>query len=150
MNQYLFVFMLISQSIFAQTKSDAIVGIWLSEAKDLKVEVYRQKNQYFGKMVWFDCPPNTPQMEHYRDRANPNPSLRSRAWLGMILLQNLVFDGKNEWENGDIYDPNSGSTYRSKVKLLDAQTLQVRGYIGIPLFGKTMVFNREKMVSLQK
>jgi uncharacterized protein (DUF2147 family) len=70
--------------------------------------------------------------------------------LGMILLQNLVFDGKNEWENGDIYDPNSGSTYRSKVKLLDAQTLHVRGYIGIPLFGKTMVFSREKMVSLQK
>jgi uncharacterized protein (DUF2147 family) len=150
MTRYFLLFILISQSVFAQTKSDAIVGIWLSEAKDLKVEVYKQKNQYFGKMVWFDCPPNTPPMEHYKDKANPNPSLRSRAWLGMILLKNLVFDGKNEWENGDIYDPNSGSTYRSKVKLLDAQTLHVRGYIGIPLFGKTMVFSREKMVSLQK
>ena len=146
----LFLFLIISQPIFAQQKSDAIIGTWLSEAKDLKVEVFKQKNQYFGKMIWFDCPVNTPPMEHYRDKANPNPNLRNRSWLGMILLQNLVFDGKSEWENGDIYDPNSGSTYRSKVKLLDAQTLHVRGYVGIPLFGKTMVFSREKMVSLAK
>ena len=68
----------------------------------------------------------------------------------MNLLKDLVFDGKNEWVNGDIYDPNSGSTYRSKVKLLNAQTLHVRGYFGIPLLGKTMVFSREKVLSLQK
>jgi uncharacterized protein (DUF2147 family) len=148
--KYIFLLIFTYNTTFAQTKSDAIVGMWLSEAKDLKVEVYKQKNQFFGKMVWFDCPPHTPPMEHYRDKANPNPNLRSRAWLGIILLQNLVFDGKTEWENGDVYDPNSGSTYRSKVKLLDTQTLHVRGYIGIPLFGKTMVFRREKMVSLQK
>lgn len=148
--RYLFIFVFMFNTAFSQIQSDAIIGTWLSEAKDLKVEVYRQKNQYFGKMIWFDCPMNTPPMEHYRDKENPNILLRNRSWLGMILLKDLVFDGKNEWVNGDIYDPNSGNTYRSKVKLLDAQTLHVRGYLGIPLLGKTMVFKREKMVSLQK
>ena len=148
--RYLFLLIFTYNSVFSQTQSDAIVGTWLSEAKDLKVEVYKQKNQYFGKMIWFHCPANTPPMEYYKDKENPNTLFRNRSWLGMILLKDLVFDGKNEWVNGDIYDPNSGSTYRSKVKLLNAQTLHVRGYFGIPLLGKTMVFNREKVLSLQK
>lgn len=148
--RFIFLLIFIHNIAFTQTKSDAIVGTWLSEAKDLKVEVYKQQNQYFGRMIWFYCPPNTPPMEQYKDKENPNPTLRNRAWLGMILLKNLTFDGKSEWENGDIYDPNSGSTYRSKVKLLDAQTLHVRGFVGIPLFGKTMVFSREKVLSFQK
>jgi uncharacterized protein (DUF2147 family) len=135
---------------FSQAHCDAIVGTWLSEAKDLKVEVYRHKNQFHGKLIWFHCPANTPPMEHYRDKENPNISLRNRSWLGMILLKDLMFDGNKEWVNGAIYDPNSGSTYRSKVKLLDNQTLHVRGYFGIPLLGKTMVFSREKVLSLQK
>ncbi len=147
--RYLFLLIFSYNTVFSQTKSDAIVGTWLSETKDLKVEICQQKNQFFGKMVWFHCPVNTPPMEHYRDKENPNVSLRNRPWLGMILLKDLTFDGKKEWVNGDIYDPNSGSTYRSKVKLLDAQTLHVRGYLGIPLLGKTMVFNREKVLSLQ-
>jgi uncharacterized protein (DUF2147 family) len=148
--RHIFLLIFTCNTVFSQTQSDAIVGTWLSEAKDLKVEVYRQKNQFFGKMIWFHCPVNTPPMEHYKDKENPNVSLRNRPWLGMILLKDLVFDGKKEWENGAIYDPNSGSTYRSKVKLLDSQTLYVRGYFGIPLLGKTMVFNREKILSLQK
>lgn len=144
------MFVFAFNTVFSQTQSDAIVGTWVSEAKDLKVEVYQQKNQFYGKLVWFYCPPNTPPMEHYKDKENPTVSLRNRSWLGMILLKDLTFDGKNEWINGDIYDPNSGSIYRSKVKLFDAQTLHVRGYFGIPLLGKTMVFNREKVLSLQK
>jgi uncharacterized protein (DUF2147 family) len=135
---------------FSQIQTDAILGTWLSETKDLKVEVYKQQNQYFGKLIWFDCPANTPPMESYKDKSNPDTNLRNRPWLGLILLKNLVFDGKNEWVNGDIYDPNSGSTYRSKVRLTDTQTLNVRGYIGIPFFGKTMIFFREKLVSSQK
>lgn len=148
--RYFFLLIFTYNTAFSQTQSDAIIGTWLSEAKDLKVEVYKQKNQFYGKMIWFHCPVDTPPMEHYRDKENPNISLRSRSWLGIVLLKDLVFDGKNEWINGDIYDPNSGSTYRSKVKLVDAHTLHVRGYFGIPLLGKTMVFNREKVLSLQK
>jgi uncharacterized protein (DUF2147 family) len=148
--RYFLLLLLTYQTTFSQVQADAIVGTWLSEAKDLKVEVYKQQNQYFGKMVWFYCQANTPPMESYIDKLNPNMSLRNRSWLGLILLKNLVFDGKNEWVNGDIYDPNSGSTYRSKVRLTDAQTLYVRGYIGIPFFGKTMIFFREKLVSSQK
>ena len=148
--RYIFLLIFTYNTSFSQMKSDAILGTWLSEANDLKVEIYKQRNQFFGKLIWFHCPINTPPMELYKDKENPNVSLRNRPWLGLILLKDLVFDGNNEWENGAIYDPNSGSTYRSKVKLLDAQTLHVRGYVGVPLLGKTMVFRREKVLSLQK
>jgi uncharacterized protein (DUF2147 family) len=148
--RYSLFLLLTCNMAFSQIQTDAIVGTWLSEAKDLKVEVYKQQNQYFGKLVWFYCQPNTPLMDSYKDKSNPDMKLRNRSWLDLILLKNLVFDGKNEWVNGDIYDPNSGSTYRSRVRLVNAQTLHVRGYIGIPFFGKTMIFFREKLVSSQK
>jgi uncharacterized protein (DUF2147 family) len=145
MRQFILLICLIFvvKNAFSQTQSDAILGVWQSETKDLKVEIFKQQNKYFGKLNWFYCEPKTPPMEYYKDKVNPNAALRSRPWLGMILLQNLEFDGKNEWVKGEIYDPNSGRTYSSKVRLANAQTLHVRGYFGIPLLGKTMVFSRK-------
>ena len=133
-----------SETTFSQIRSDDIVGTWQSEAKDLKVEIFKTQNKYFGKLNWFYCPASTPPMEHYKDVSNPNPALRNTSWLGMILLKNLIYGGENEWTKGEIYDPNSGRTYSSKVRLINAQTIHVRGYFGIPLLGKTMVFYREK------
>ncbi|MCL4182387.1 MAG: DUF2147 domain-containing protein [Burkholderiaceae bacterium] len=50
-----------------------------------------------------------------------------------------VFDG------GEILDPNNGKVYRSHMKLLDGgRKLDVRGYIGVPLFGRTQTWLREE------
>jgi uncharacterized protein (DUF2147 family) len=50
-----------------------------------------------------------------------------------------VFDG------GEILDPNNGKVYRSQMKLLDGgRKLDVRGYIGVPLFGRTQTWLREE------
>jgi uncharacterized protein (DUF2147 family) len=60
----------------------------------------------------------------------------------MQVVDNLVFNGKNSWQNGSIYDPNSGRTYTSVVRLENTKKLIVRGYWGIEFFGKNMVFYR--------
>ena len=53
-----------------------------------------------------------------------------------------IYDGPGEWKGGDIYDPESGKTYSSYMFLKDKNTLKVRGYVGISLFGRTEVWTR--------
>ena len=49
----------------------------------------------------------------------------------------------NEWGNGYIIDPKNGEIYHCKMTIdPDGNTLQVRGYIGIPLFGRTQTWTR--------
>lgn len=71
------------------------------------------------------------------DIHNPDKSQRGQAILGMDLLARYKFTGKR-WE-GKIYDPESGSTYSSRMQK-KGDVLELRGYIGTPLLGKTKKF----------
>jgi uncharacterized protein (DUF2147 family) len=65
--------------------------------------------------------------------------------VGMRILENVKPDKKNAraWVDGQILDPNNGKTYHCDVLLSDDnQRLQVRGYVGVPLFGRTQIWNR--------
>jgi len=42
----------ISNVVAQNTPSDKIVGTWLSEEKDVKIEIYKSGNKYFGKLIW--------------------------------------------------------------------------------------------------
>lgn len=75
--------------------------------------------------------------EPLKDINNPDQSLRDQPILGIDLLSNYQFSGKR-WE-GKIYDPESGSVYSSRMKRKDG-FLEMRGYIGTPLLGKTKKF----------
>jgi len=82
---------------------------------------------------------------------SPNPKCvkcdganRDAPVVGLVILSGLRKDG-DQYVDGQILDPDSGSTYRSKVKLLDGgQKLSVRGYIGIPALGRTQTWVREE------
>ncbi len=78
-----------------------------------------------------------------RDDNNPDEALRSRPMLGLNLLSDYRFDGKR-WQ-GNIYDPEGGGTYTSRLWVDASGDLRMRGYLGIPLLGRTAVF---KPVSL--
>lgn len=73
-----------------------------------------------------------------RDSRNPDPSLQHRPILGLELLVGYAWSGKR-WE-GEIYDPESGRTYRSYMEVNDDGLLAMRGYIGAPMFGRTAEF----------
>jgi len=48
------------------------------------------------------------------------------------------------FDDGEILDPDTGDTYRLRIKVLDAgRTLDVRGFIGISLFGRSQVWRKE-------
>jgi uncharacterized protein (DUF2147 family) len=57
-----------------------------------------------------------------------------------VLLTNFTFDD-GEWEGGKIYDPKSGKTY-SCVMRFKGSVLQIKGYIGITLIGRTTVWTK--------
>lgn len=129
---------------FAQKPADGaarLVGIWQSAENDLHVELSEANGHVVGRIVWFSCPPQR-QMAAYRDEANPNPALRSRAWLGLKTLDRLVYAGQHKWHGGHIYDPNTGRTYDASVTLISPDRLTVRGYWKLPWLGKNLHFNR--------
>jgi uncharacterized protein (DUF2147 family) len=65
--------------------------------------------------------------------------------VGMTILTGLELDRANHgrWNNGEILDPLNGKTYHSTIQLSDHNAkLTVRGYIGMPLFGRSQVWER--------
>jgi uncharacterized protein (DUF2147 family) len=126
-----------SLSVLAQN-GDAIIGKWLNPTGQDQIWIYKVGNKYFGKLGWIKVPDENgkPKM----DKNNPDPALKTRPDLNLELLKDFVFDGKT-YEDGTIYDPKSGKTYSCKMTLID-NTLKIRGYIGISLFGRTEVWTK--------
>lgn len=66
-----------------------------------------------------------------RDIANPDPDLRGRALVGLLLVRDFRQSGPGRWTGGKIYDPNSGRTYASKLSVNVDGTLKVEGCVTI-------------------
>ena len=79
------------------------------------------------------------------DDLNPDPALRDRPLQGITILQGFEYEGDHVWKGGNIYDPNSGKSYKSSMTLVDLNTLKVRGYIGISLFGRSDTWTRDDL-----
>jgi uncharacterized protein (DUF2147 family) len=130
---------LISVAIFICTISNAqdqALGMYFTPEKDGKIQIYKEGNKYFGKIV----PINN---NNRKDINNPDEKLRSQPLAGLAFMKNFEYNGK-EWENGTIYDPDNGKTYSSSMwfENNDYSKLKVRGFIGFSLLGRTAVFER--------
>lgn len=129
-------------SLSAADKTDAVTGVWFTEEKDAKVEIYKDGDRFSGKIVWIKEPKNS-EGKDKTDKHNPDESKKSRKIVGMKMMWGFVYDEDNVWEDGEIYDAKSGKTYSCKMTLSnDGKTLEVRGYIGFSMFGRTTVWTR--------
>jgi len=128
---------------FAQTQeADKILGLWLSEDKTGKIDVYKANGKYFGKLIWGKTMYETDGITSRKDVQNKDEKLRSRNLKDLVMLTDFTYhDGV--WDGGQIYDPYSGKTYSCTLKLKDGK-LNIRGYIGVSLFGRTSVWERVK------
>ena len=120
--------------------ADAVKGTWLSEHKDAKIEIYKSADKYAGKIVWTKDMYEADGKTLKKDSKNTNESLRNRTIVNLVVLTGFTYDD-GEWTDGEIYDPKNGKTYKSKMKI-KGSTLEVRGYVGSPMFGKTTVWTR--------
>ena len=127
---------------------DIILGLWNTAEEDCKIEIFKCGDTYCGRIAWLKEPlyPADDEMgmagRPIVDRKNPNPDLRSRPLVGLQLMEGFTYTGKNVWEKGTIYSPQSGKTYKCKMTLVTPNQLEVRGFIGIPLLGGTSIWTR--------
>jgi uncharacterized protein (DUF2147 family) len=78
------------------------------------------------------------------DEHNPDRKKRGDRLCNHIMMGGFHPSGdKGTWDGGWIYDPDSGSTYSGKITLVDKDTVQLRGFIGIALLGRTLVLHRQ-------
>ncbi|WP_040664386.1 DUF2147 domain-containing protein [Nafulsella turpanensis] len=131
---------LLSFSARAQSPDD-ITGLWWNAEKTAKIEVYKEKGKYFGKIVHLVEPNENGKPKV--DKENPDAKLKNRKLDGLVILEDLEYDEDNEYEDGKIYDPKSGKTYSANAEL-NGDKLDLRGYIGISLIGRTSTWERVK------
>ena len=133
---------LLSPPTFSQDSDrERILGTWLTAGGESKVEIYRCDSVTFcGKIIWLRDP--LKEGKPVTDDKNPEDSLKSRPVLGLQILRGFTYAGDRLWSGGKIYDPKSGNDYSAKITLVDEQNLDLRGYVVIPLFGRTEKWTR--------
>lgn len=70
---------------------------------------------------------------------------KDQPLVGLPIIRNVKAnaDDSSLWDGGEILDPNNGKTYKVRLKPADAgKKLEVRGYIGAPLLGRTQTWHR--------
>ena len=133
----------LAASLSAFAGADDIAGTWFNQDKDAKIEIAKCGDNYCGKIVWLKDPtypagsklgtPGTPKL----DDKNPDAALRKDPLIGLEIIKGFQFGGGNIWKNGTIYDPDSGKTYSAKATLVSPNELDLRGFIGVSMFGRT-------------
>ena len=138
--------LLTATTAFGAGPSD-ILGSWKTDGGDSQLELFRCGEKICGKIVWLKVPnyidsEDGPVGTTKVDRKNPDPALRNRPILGLQVIKGLTAKGNNRWENGTCYDPETGKSYKCKMRLASPDRLELRGYIGISLIGRNFVLTR--------
>ena len=129
---------------------DDVLGKWLNGKKTAHVEIYKAEGKYYGRIVWLKEPVYPADDKKGMagktkvDRENPDAAKRSQPIMGLVMLRDFVFAKDNLWEEGFIYDPENGKTYKCKMTLTSPDVLDVRGFIGFSLIGRTDTWTRVK------
>jgi len=105
------------------------------------VRVEEVNGEYIGTVVAVFSPP----------APDPQPlcklcqgDLKDKPVVGMIILRGVRRSG-DTYSTGQILDPDEGRVYRCRIALLDdGRKLEVRGFIGIPLLGRSQTWVRKE------
>ena len=136
---------LVAVAVPAASAPDAssAVGFWVTPEGGSVVQISSCGDSLCGAIVGLRL--NRQPGDNPIDAHNPDVSKRNQPLCGLIMMGSLK-PAKNtagKWEDGWVYDPVGGSTYTAQMKLDGPDTLKLRGYVGISLFGRTMTWTRE-------
>src|SRR5262249_47038668 len=120
----------------AGSRAATPVGLWYAEGGAAQVAIAPCGAALCGEVAWLRSPFGDDGWD-LRDRRNPDPLLRRRRILGLTVLEGLRAESDSTWTSGTIYDPSTGNTYSCRLTLEGADRLLLRGYLGIPLIGRT-------------
>ena len=138
--------LLAGAALSAAAQATSPAGLWRtiddSSKKDKSlVRIVEANGVYTGKVEKI-VDPDSPKDAVCKDCSDER---KDKPIVGMTILRNVKqsADDKAVFEGGDILDPNNGKVYRVKLKLIDnGSRLDVRGYIGTPMLGRTQTWIR--------
>ncbi|KAA9345678.1 DUF2147 domain-containing protein [Adhaeribacter soli] len=143
MKKYLFALVLfLAFQGLAMAQQYSPLGVWTNEPKDARFEIFQCGDKLCGKIVWLKEPHRDGKPK--TDINNPDKKLQSRPIHGLVFIQNFEYDSGNKWDDGTIYDPLSGKTYSCYMKMLSKDQMEVKGYIGVSLIGRSQKWTRVK------
>ncbi len=126
-------------TVAAQAK-DKLEGLWYNQEKTAKINIFKATNgKFYGEIVWLKEPNKNGKPKV--DENNPDKAKRTQPLLKLQVLKGFEKDGENTYDEGTIYDPKNGKTYSCKITY-NGNTINVRGYVGISLIGRTAVWER--------
>jgi len=125
----------------ASAQSVVPTGIWLTDDGLAGIKFSACAQSVCGQIVWLK-----PGIGHDgkspRDYQNPDPALQSRPLCGLTVITGLASAQAGQWQDGQVYSVRTGRTVSLEMRQLSADQLEIHGYIGTPLMGRTRVFTR--------
>ncbi|MEI8279965.1 MAG: DUF2147 domain-containing protein [Bacteroidota bacterium] len=140
LRSFLLVFFTLGIKSLVLAQKEPIERLWYNDDKTAKILVYKANDgTFYGKIVWLKEPLRNgkPKM----DDKNPDPAKRTQPTMGLFILKNFKKEKSDLYVDGSVYNPRDGKTYSSKMTY-NGNELDIRGFIGIPMFGKTTVWTK--------
>ena len=134
-------FLLLIGGISAEAAILSPVGDWEAVDDDGKtptsiIRIYREGDSLSGKIVKLLRPDTDPDAVCERC---PGP-LKDTPVVGLRILWGMK-EKDGQWEGGRILDPDTGNEYSCRM-VVEGDRLEVRGFLGFSLFGRTQIWRR--------
>jgi uncharacterized protein (DUF2147 family) len=131
-----------SVAIAQTAQPPRIAGVWQADDGRMRIEMVQTGDDCIGKLVWGQRALEADGKTFKRDVNNPDPALRGRSLQGITILSNLKWNAaEKRWEGGRLYDGTSGRTMSARITPVGGK-LEMRGYMGSPMLGRTLRFSR--------
>jgi uncharacterized protein (DUF2147 family) len=145
LRRFVLAFSLVCASSLAWAQSTSPAGLWKTVDDNTKkekslVRIVESNGVFTGKVEKI-IDPDSPKDAVCKDCTDDR---KDKPILGMTIIRGVKVTGERTvFAGGDILDPDNGKVYKVKLTLTDnGNKLDVRGYIGMPLLGRTQTWSR--------
>jgi uncharacterized protein (DUF2147 family) len=109
------------------------------------VRIYEENNQFFGKI---ETSFNPEEMTALCEKCTGDR--KDAPVIGLVIMRGMTKRG-SEYGGGEILDPETGWVYRCRFALIgQGSKLLIRGYLGMPVLGRTQTWVRVTASSMEK
>ena len=123
-------------------QTPTVEGTWINiddetGVEKSEIELYVKDGKLYGRIKRLLLPEDQGKICEKCTGKDKNQPIE-----GLVIVKGLSENGE-EWTDGDIMDPANGKSYDCTINLADANTLNVRGFLGFSFLGRTQVWKRK-------